>query len=506
MLNALAQAEEDMLDGYRLQYQEFNSAFMREFYLFLSGQKSSLEIVPIYERYGELFTRDSIQKLTDELERTSSHFETTRKSISHLLMFAVEQFLENAAKQLTEQISECESSARIEFDGRSMTFHDGAIALAREADRRARRAIHNERSSIIRRSNDLRAERLARLREVAASLGEPSYRSLFERLRKIDYGVLASQANQIITGTEEAYTRSLSKALKERLNLSIDDAERHDAVFFVHLGEFDDRFPAANLIPIYKETMAGLGIDVDEQTRVLIDSEERPLKTSRAFCMPVSVPDEVKLVIRPSGGQSDYQSLLHESGHAQHYGWTSPSLLPEFKYTGDYALTETYAFLFNHLIGESEWLREFLQFQASEDFVRSALLARLVTIRRYAAKLSYEIRLHDGVDLDTAAELYAGSQTSATLFRTAPVDFLYDLDDGFYAASYLRAWANEVALREHLKTRFGRRWWTSRKAGGLLKELWETGDFYTADEIASQIGIGPIRFEPLIEEFNRALQ
>jgi hypothetical protein len=505
MLNARA-AEEQMLDSYRLQYQEFNSAFMREFYLFLSGQKSSLDIVPIYERYGDLFTRDSIEKLRAELERTSSHFETTRKSISHLLMFAVEQFLENAAKQLTEQISEYESSSRIELDGRSMTFHDGAIALAREPDRKARRAIHNERSSIIRRSNDLRAERLARLHRVAASLGEKSYRSLFERLRQIDYGTLASQAQQIVAETQEAYTRSLSKSLRESLDLSLDGAERHDAVYFVHLGGFDERFPADKLIPIYKQTMAGLGIDVDEQKQVLIDSEARPLKTSRAFCMPVSVPDEVKLVIRPSGGQSDYQSLLHESGHAQHYGWTSPSLLPEFKYTGDYALTETYAFLFNHLICEPEWLREFLQFQVSEDFVRSALLARLVTIRRYAAKLSYEIRLHDGMDLDTAAQHYADLQTNATLFRTAPTDFLYDLDDAFYAGSYLRAWANEVALREHLKTRFGRRWWAARKAGDLLKELWETGDSYTADEMASQIGIGPIRFEPLIEEFNLALQ
>jgi hypothetical protein len=110
------------------------------------------------------------------------------------------------------------------------------------------------------------------------------------------------------------------------------------------------------------------------------------------------------------------------------------------------------------------------------------------------------------MDLDTAAQHYADLQTNATLFRTAPTDFLYDLDDAFYAGSYLRAWANEVALREHLKTRFGRRWWAARKAGDLLKELWETGDSYTADEMASQIGIGPIRFEPLIEEFNRALQ
>jgi hypothetical protein len=36
--------------------------------------------------------------------------------------------------------------------------------------------------------------------------------------------------------------------------------------------------------------------------------------------------------------------------------------------------------------------------------------------------------------------------------------------------------------------------------------MWETGDRYTADEMAAQLGIGPIEFDPLIEEFNRAVK
>src|SRR5262249_24767185 len=198
--------------------------------------------------------------------------------------------------------------------------------------------------------------------------------------------------------------------------------------------------------------------------------------------------------------------LLHESGHAQHYGWTAPSLPPEFKYTGDYALTETYAFLMNHLVSDREWLTETIGFRQSETFSRSVMLARLVTVRRYAAKLIYELTLHDGADLSSASELYAELQTSATGFKTQQTEFLYDLDDCFYSAGYLRAWAFEVALREYLKTGFGARWWSSIKAGSLLKELWETGDLYNADEMASQLGVGPISFEMLIEEFNRSLK
>ena len=104
-----------------------------------------------------------------------------------------------------------------------------------------------------------------------------------------------------------------------------------------------------------------------------------------------------------------------------------------------------------------------------------------------------------------SASLIAELQTRATNFKARPEEFLFDLDDSFYSASYLRAWAFEVQLREYLKTRFGSRWWASRRSGDFLKEIWETGDRYTADEMASQIGIGPIRFDPLVDEFNLAL-
>jgi hypothetical protein len=260
------------------------------------------------------------------------------------------------------------------------------------------------------------------------------------------------------------------------------------------------------MLEVYRETMRGLGIRVDSQQNITIDKEPRRRKNPRAFCMPILIPEEIKLVIRPAGGQSDYQSFLHESGHAQHYGWASAHLPPEFKYTGDYALTETYAFLFNHLISDKDWLSDFLRIKDSSEFVRSVMLARLVTVRRYVAKLKFELKLHGDADPKDSAKEYADFQTYATNFKTEPGEFLFDLDDSFYSASYLRAWAFEVSLREYLKRRFGSRWWSSLRAGSFLKEIWETGDRYTADEMAAQIGIGPIQFDPLIEEFNTALK
>jgi hypothetical protein len=494
-----------MLEEYRRGYAEFNHAYLKEYYLFLSGQKTSLDIDRIYERYGELFTKDSIDRLKQALAETSEHFETDRAGTRRLLVFSIEQYLEASVKDLIREISEYESAATIRSSGREMAFQEAAAAISVESDRERRRALFKKRAEVIDSSNDLRAERLAKLHGAARSLGYSGYMTLFEELRGIDYRSIALESERFLDRTEALYVARLDEALRRDLGMRIEEAQRPDATYFTHLTGYNEHFPAEGLLNVYRNTMAGLGISVDSQSNIFIDDLPRPRKSARAFCIPVSVPDDVKLVIRPVGGQSDYQSLLHESGHAQHYGWTSPSLRPEFKYTGDYALTETYAFLFNHVVSDGAWLADLIHMGESSAFRRADMLSRLLLVRRYAAKLIYECELHTGDSPGQAADLYSELQTHATKFRTESTEFLYDLDDSFYSASYLRAWAFEVMLREHLKTRFGERWWASRRAGNLLKEMWETGDRYTADEMASQLGLGPIVFEPLIDEFNHSL-
>jgi hypothetical protein len=495
-----------MLEEYRREYADFHTAYMREYYLFLSGQKNNLELWPIYDRYGDLFTRDRVNELKQTLDDIPKHFETERAASQRLFNFAVEQYLENSVKELTQEISEYEAAANIRVMGRVLTFHDAAVSISSESDRETRRAIYEKRLAVIDASNDLRAERLKKLHNAALALNYSSYTALFGELRRLNYETVAQQAGALLAQTESLYITRLSEALIRDLNIKVEEAIRPDSTYFVHLTRFDEHFPADRLLEVYAETMAGLDIRVDLQKNIEIDAAPRPRKSSRAFCMPVSVPGDIKLVIRPTGGQSDYQALLHESGHAQHYAWASEALRSEFKYTGDYALTETYAFLFNHLITDSAWLASVLNFRNTSEFIRSVMLARLLTVRRYAAKLIYELELHKSEDLARSADSYAGLQTEATRFETGATEFLYDLDDSFYSASYLRAWAFEVALREYLKTRFGSRWWASMRAGNFLKEIWETGDRYTAEEMASQIGIGTITFDSLIDEFNRAMR
>ena len=80
----------------------------------------------------------------------------------------------------------------------------------------------------------------------------------------------------------------------------------------------------------------------------------------RAFCAPVRVPTEVHLVIPRVGGRDDYDALMHEAGHAEHYAHVEPQLPFEHRYLGDNSVTEGFAFLLEHLAADAAWLEDVL--------------------------------------------------------------------------------------------------------------------------------------------------
>ena len=142
-----------------------------------------------------------------------------------------------------------------------------------------------------------------------------------------------------------------------------------------------------------------------------LDIEQRPRKSPRAFCAPVSVPHEVYLVIARHGGRDDYAALFHEAGHTEHYANVEASLPFEFRHLGDNSVTEGFAFLFEHLTEDPAWLRAVLgaddpeRLAAYSGFTRAS---KFVFLRRYAAKLSYELELHGGErPLDEMPALYS---------------------------------------------------------------------------------------------------
>ena len=84
-------------------------------------------------------------------------------------------------------------------------------------------------------------------------------------------------------------------------------------------------------------------------------------------------------------------------------------------------------------------------------------------------------------------------------------DYLDDIDEGFYASQYLRAWAFEAQLRGYLRERFGNAWFTRRDAGSLVRELWAEGQKPTADEILKDVSGQDLELEAVAARIREAL-
>ncbi|MGA8805984.1 MAG: hypothetical protein WB866_14945, partial [Solirubrobacterales bacterium] len=255
------------------------------------------------------------------------------------------------------------------------------------------------------------------------------------------------------------------------------------------------------MVPALRDTLAGLGIDLYAQSNVTLDTEARPTKSPRAFCSTPRVPEEVYLVLPPIGGREDYAALFHEAGHAEHYGCTDAELAFEFRHLGDNGVTESFAFLLEGLTANGEWLARFLGVDEAEAAIEHARAARLVMLRRYSAKIAYEVELHaPGADLSAMPERYSALLGERIGVPWPRETWLSDVDSSFYVACYLRAWALEVDWRAALRERFGEAWFEDREAGEWLRGLWSQGQRLVAEALLAEATGGALDFDGLASE------
>jgi len=485
------------LTAYRSDAEAFLEEIDREYYLHLSGQKPGLELEPIYERHSGLFERQAVEELR-ELADGADGDEGRRRR--YLLQFALDGLLGEATRAEAEESARLEATLEVSVNGSTVPYRQVPVEQANESNASRREALElASRSLLAERLNPIHREAMERSHALCRELGWPGYADAYAELRGLDFGALHEQTATVLARTETSYAPTVDPELRRADLPALGELRRADIPRFFRAPELDAGFPAEELVPSLTRTVAGMGIDLESQANVHLDTEPRPTKSPRAFCSPLKVPDEVYLVIAPVGGREDYAALFHEGGHTEHYAHVDGSLPFEFRYLGDNAVTESFAFLFDHLTEEEAWLRA-----AGIDpdpVISHAKAVQLIMLRRYCAKLTYERELHGaGSDIDAMPERYGALLSEATRVRWPTENFLFDVDAGFYVVCYLRAWALEAMWRRSLRERFGEAWFQRAEAGAWLRELWSEGQRLPAEELVSEALGSELSFEPLIAE------
>ncbi len=490
------------VDKIRKDAEAFTKELDEEYYQNLAGFKDELNIRGIYEKYGYLFERSTVDFVKGL--RDSSDGEEKRR-FSMLYSFIGGEFMSNITKELDERFMTEEAKATVNVDGKDVPYRSVSILISNEDSRGKRSKLDDLTDPIVEKHNMILKERMLKLHDLAVELGYGTYIEMIEDMKGFKLAPLREMMERFLSDTEDVYVNAMNSAL-ERFGITIDEAERHDISYLFRAKEYDRFFTKDGVVGNWKATMRGIGIDPDSQKNVILDTEERPKKAPRAFTMPVDVPDKVILVITPHGGQDDYQSMLHEGGHTEHFAHVDRSHPFEYKYLGDISVSESYAFIFNYLPTDSLWLKEYIKMDDSAPYLRFAFLNKLFFLRRYASKLLYEMELHSKRDIEGMDERYKEIMEKGLKMRHKANRYLLDVDDGFYVAQYLRAWIFETQLRKHIIERTRREWFKSLQAGDILKELWSYGQKYSVDELAKMIGDEGIDVSPMRDEMVTALR
>ena len=489
----------------------FMEALSREQYLAIAGHKPDAELRPIYERFARVVGPGALELTRDTFRSATAGSEEWR-SARALLDWQVTYQVSRELAELDERLIAWEANAVIRLaDGREVPYQRAPVEMATEPNRDERLALDDARASLVERElAPMRAERLQRERDLVEALEiATGYVAAFEALSGIDLGALAAECERFLRETESMWADVHADAVRKHLGIRPGEATRADALALMRATRFDPYFPAADMEPAIRRQATEMGVNPEADGRIIYDLAPRPGKRSRAFCAPVRIPREVYLVLFPHGGATDYRTLLHELGHALHFGYMRDDLPFEYRWLGDNSITEGYAMLFDHLMQDAGWLRRYtgLEKRTVPDYLRTAGFEELHFLRRYCAKLIYETQLYGGdVPWDALPDLYVETLTGATTFRYARADAFVDVDPRYYAARYLRAWQLQALITETLVERYDEDWWRNPRAGPwIVQALFSEAQRELAQEQAERVSGKTLSFAPLVRSIERML-
>jgi hypothetical protein len=468
-----------------------------EAYLHFAGLKETYDIVPIYERHEQLTRLDTALSLGASVDG--------RRRTRELWRFACEGYLGNFVREEAERIAELEAKVKASVDDEEIPYRMLRPRIMNEDDRATRERLEQARNALTEEElNGLHLRAAQVVHRETVHLGAPTYTELYRGFG-FELDALADQCRRFLDSTERMWEEAGDRFLRTRIGIGLAEAERWDVSRAWRGVAWDEAFPKERMVPALEATLRDLGIELREQENVELDLDDRPNKDPRAFCVPIEIPERVILVIKPQGGPDDWRALFHEAGHTEHFANTAASLAMEEKRLGDNAVTEGWAMLLEHLTDDPVWLERRLDFPRPFELAAEGAAQLLWFVRRYCAKLLYEIEFHAAADVTEMRPRYVELLSDALKVEPSDTDYLADIDEGFYASQYLRSWAFEAQLRSYLREKFGNAWFARRDAGSLLRELWAEGQKYNADELLREVTGETIELEAVADRIREAL-
>src|SRR3989344_4618640 len=360
------------------------------------GLKEKAETAKIYKKYQNLFRREVLTDLKKQIAKTGNA--KTHEVLERIYFTITGSFIGLKTAVLDDGIKTYFSKAKVRVKNEELAYFQISPKIAKEPISEKREEYEDAASNVI---TNINSKQLGLLREeikLIQSLGFTTYFAYYSAAKKIDYANFYKIVVKIKKETDALWEKVIEKVSMEVLNRPFKNIRSCHLSYLRSLSSFDNFYPKEKVISTFSQFTKDLGLS-NLLSRVEIDDKDRPKKNPRAVCYWPKPPEEVHLIIKPIGGEQDFEAMFHEGGHALHGAAVDkklPYALKTLSRSG--ALTETFAFIFEDLVFDLLWLSTYLNVSVytGERIKRQAYFVNLMMLRRYLGKFSYEYGMFSG--------------------------------------------------------------------------------------------------------------
>ncbi len=465
------------------------------------GDPSKTSDSDLYNGFEDLLQPSNLQALSHQ-----SPTSREEKRIYHTLL---SHYLQLQAMPYENELSQWARGASAAVNGEKVYLREIHTWCQKSSDVPKRLIMEKETSSL---SKFLKPFALAPWEVVLGILQEElaytDYVAYCADKKGMDYGRYAGWVRSLMDETSNLYFRAMDTWVQATLGMPLSQSNRFDAIYLVGLGQFDPMFPARIPIPQLLNFFKVWSIDVSGLQGLHLHLEPSRHKGHQGITFALNIPREAHVVMNPSGGWIELETLFHEMGHALSIVHTRVDLPPALKdFNTSSTLSETYAFLLQNMCFTPPFLEKVLHLGSRDidTLMHYKALKDMAFFRRYGAKFLSELQMFQSGDLSNG-QIYADALQHYTGFSYKPETHLFDLAPELYALDYVISWTAEASLQRYLHQTLGDAWMFRRETGDILREWWSQGNQYEIDEFFEANRLGSIRADDISARWRNTIR
>jgi hypothetical protein len=454
---------------------------------FYVTEGKEMDLAETYADYQELFSPATIQFIDRVLQQTTD--KNKFKQFRYFENYLREEFLNMQTARFRDKIQRLEQSPIRLASSEEVTF--------------AR--IYEKLSPTLSRTDYIRifqsaavtAEKIITLQDTistienlfARSLGYPSSIELIAAAHNFGPQQLYAVAGKFLENTDSIYSDLLNSFIDRELNISPNRVHLGHLYAIKENNQFDSIFTSQKLLPPVTDFLGGLGIRVNRQSYLTINSANLPEKQSAVFCAVIDVPTDVRISFKPTEGYSYSADLFRQMGFAQ-FALFNRSKSPVFQQLYESPVREVFGLFFEKVWEDTNRVNAALNLPEEKklQFYRYLALNQLIELRLSAATIQFEIDRtgFDGEIAEHFRQLF--SRALRISFSREEIAWLRTRVDNFFnAAVFLQGSILEAYLRNDVENKFGQSWYKEIGCGKYLKSLWSRGNDWSIPEFMKEM-------------------